>query len=282
MLFRFLPSVVLAAVFAIMFAGWLKRTKEHFKNNNLATVVTVVGSLILFLIPIALLAGLVTKQALVFADYFANDFDWSMISNLESIEVFGYTFEPGSIVADLKSLLTSTGQFIYNSLTNIGGGLAKLLFQLVVFVFLYFYFLRDKDKISKAIESVVPMSSSDIKTIKKQFVGVSETVFRGSIKVALISGLAGLIIFSLIGLPAPLIWALLAGLLSLIPTIGTFFVYLIAIIVAVFLVNPFVAIGALCFYLIVDVVIIQNVLKPKWIEDKFALHPVLTLSLIHI
>ncbi|MFC1647801.1 AI-2E family transporter, partial [Patescibacteria group bacterium] len=70
-------------------------------------------------------------------------------------------------------------------------------------------------------------------------------------------------------------WGLLAGLLSLIPTVGVIVVYLIGTIIAGLTFGVWGVLGFIAFYVVVEAIGMQAVLRPKMVDEKISMHPIL-------
>ena len=90
---------------------------------------------------------------------------------------------------------------------------------LLTFLFL-FYFLKDRDALLKSIRSLLPMTSEET---NKVFGLVNDTIFAtvyGKLLVGIVQGTLGGLMFWWLGIPAAWFWAVLMGLLSIIPLVG--------------------------------------------------------------
>ncbi len=141
--------------------------------------------------------------------------------------------------------------------------------------------LLDGEDFVNYSKRISPFTKKQNDIFFKKFENVARTVFQGNLLAAVLSGLAAMIGFSIFGLQAALIWGILAGILSLVPTIGTLVVYGIGSLILSFG-SPFPWILApLLYYLFVEIGLIQSFIKPKLIDEKIKIHPILIfLSLV--
>ncbi|MEO6137546.1 MAG: AI-2E family transporter [Luteimonas sp.] len=87
-------------------------------------------------------------------------------------------------------------------------------------------FLRDRRSILAFIASLSPLSRADT---TRMFGDVDDTVHAtvyGTLVVALVQGTLGGLMFWWLGLPAPLLWGVVMGLLAVVPVLGTFIVWI--------------------------------------------------------
>lgn len=97
--------------------------------------------------------------------------------------------------------------------------------ELLVTLFALFYFFRDRAAVLSKLRSLVPLSEAETDKI---FSRVGETIYAtvyGTLAVAAVQGCLGGLMFWWLGLPAPLLWGVVMGLLSVIPVLGAFVVW---------------------------------------------------------
>jgi predicted PurR-regulated permease PerM len=272
----FLPAIVLALVCAIGFFPLLKSIQAKTKlNKTLATISVFIITIIFIITPLALLLSLIAKQAIIFATGPDLQALMKFVNEFESITVFDITINLETIKNSLLGALGSIGQTATILGSEIFGRLLNISFQFFVFLFLYFFLLLDGKEFADYLKKVFPFSKKQNNIFFKRFNHVALTVFRGNLLAALLSGIAAIIAFELFGLQAALIWGILAGILSLIPAIGTLVVYSIASIILSFDMAFPRMLAPLFYFLIVEIGLIQSVIKPKLIDEKMKIHPVL-------
>jgi predicted PurR-regulated permease PerM len=103
--------------------------------------------------------------------------------------------------------------------------------QIIITVYVLFYFLRDGPLILNTIALLLPLSRPDTHRI---FARVGETIrvsLYGKLLVASIQGSLGGLMFWWIGLPTPVLWGFLMVLVSVFPLLGTFMVWCPAVVI---------------------------------------------------
>jgi predicted PurR-regulated permease PerM len=119
----------------------------------------------------------------------------------------------GDVLQHAGSALTALSSFAVRA------SLAGAVEFLMTFLFL-FYFLRDRDALLKSIRSLLPMTPVET---QKVFSLVSDTVFAtvyGKVLVGMVQGALGGLMFWWLDIPAAWFWAVVMGLLSVIPLLG--------------------------------------------------------------
>ena len=272
----FFISIVFATFFAIAFQPLYRAFHKKLKwNKNLSAFLVILATILFILTPLVALIGLIGKEAFDFMQAFDKDTALQFLDKYDGTEIFGYELDFESLKQQLTELLQSTASTIYEIATDVGAAIANFAFMFFVFIFLYFYFLRDGESIIEKSKKLLPFTKKQNNTLLKKLKEVSKIVFIANISVAILSGIIAFIGFTIFRLQGALIWSLLAAILSLIPSIGTLIVYLIAIAIVAFLSGWQLAVGLLAYFLIIEVGLKENYIKPKLLDDRFPVHPIL-------
>lgn len=92
-------------------------------------------------------------------------------------------------------------------------------------IFVLFYFLREQESILGAISRIMPVPDRLRTMVFSRIVQTLRVSIGGKVVTASIQGLLGGLIFVWVGLPAPVFWGFVMGVLSLFPIIGAFLVW---------------------------------------------------------
>jgi predicted PurR-regulated permease PerM len=167
--------------------------------------------------------------------------------------------------------LQRSGQFMLGfsvSLAgNIAGGIVKAFFVL----FTMYYLFRDGDKIVNNLPAALPLKREQSEVIIARTQEVVSASVYGVVSIAALQGLLGGLAFWVLGVPSPLLWAVLMGFVCMIPMLGSFLVWApIAIYLAI---NGYWARAitlALWGGLVISLV--DNFLRPRLIKNQTRLH----------
>ncbi len=139
-----------------------------------------------------------------------------------------------------------------------------------------FYLFRDGEQAAKRIMYLSPLADRYDAEILEKVEAAINSVVRGSLVVALIQGVLSGIGFTIFGLPHPVLWASIATLTSLIPSVGTAVVLVPSVLYLFFSGATGAAVGLLLWGSIA-VGFIDNLLGPHLIERGIKIHPFLIL-----
>lgn len=272
----FLPSIIMALVFAIIFFPFSEYLNQWFKiKKSPSALLTTLLTLILIIFPLAILTLLIAKQSVEFMSTLDLESLRQDLFKLEQIDLWGYSLSLDSIKEKLISSLQQLGTYLSSKSVEAVSSVSNSFFLFFVFLLLYYYFLKDSRLLFSQLKSILPYTSSEQKRLFKAFKEISKALFYGNLVNALIAGVIALFGFWLFGLKGALIWALLAFILSFIPTIGTLLLYLAGIVFVGFSSSWAMAVVMLLYFVGLDVVLRENWIKPKLMEDKLNLHPIL-------
>lgn len=150
---------------------------------------------------------------------------------------------------------------------NIAGGVIKTFFV----VFTMYYLFKDGDKIVANLPAALPLSREQSEAIILRTQEVVSASVYGVVTIAALQGLLGGLAFWMLGIPSPLLWAVLMAFVCMIPVAGSFLVWLplsIYLMVTGHLTKAVILIiwGALV------ISTVDNFLRPKLIRNQTRLH----------
>jgi len=173
---------------------------------------------------------------------------------------------PGTVKALASWLTTTAGAIVKGSVVQVIG-------FCLTFYFL-FYFLRDHGAALTSLRVLSPLSTADMDHLFRRVADTIYATVYGTLAVSAVQGLLGGLMFWWLGLPAPLLWGVVMGLLAAVPVVGAFVVWIPA---ALFLALEgswgkaliLTAWGALV------VGTIDNLLRPILVGNRLQLHTLL-------
>lgn len=226
----FVPA--LAFGFALAMLGqpvhaWLLR---RLKRENIAAVVAVVLICLTIVVPVIFVIRVLVQEAVQGVGAIGNQQDVDSLRRaLDNSTLFGplirWLGSQMDLPKEFSQLTRGLGQWLSGLVSSIVSGSARVVTQMLTMVVILFYFLRDQATILSTLRSFVPLSEPEISRL---FTRVTETIrvsLYGKVVVALIQGGLGGLIFWWIGLPAPAFWGSIMALLSVLPALGAFVIW---------------------------------------------------------
>ena len=174
---------------------------------------------------------------------------------------------------DLPSLLASLATWLSNIGAAFVRGSLRQVFEVGLTFYLLFYFLRDRHAAKAAVRRWLPLTHGEADTLfRRVFDTVHATVY-GTLAVAAVQGVLGGIIFWVLGLPTPLLWGLVMGLLSIVPVLGSFVIWVPAAILLL-LDGSWVRALILAAWGAIVIGGIDNILRPMFVGNRLQLHTI--------
>ena len=222
----FLPALTWAMALAILFAPLHRHLESKLKRANLAAAVAVLLVALIVVVPTAFMGQRLLQESTRGAAIIKTKVDsgeWRRALEAQP------RLAPVAHWAERQIDLPGTVQTLTNWLTSKAGMLVQgSLVQLIGFCltfYLFFYFLRDRESALRSLRFLSPLSHAEMDHL---FGRIEDAVFAtvyGTLAVAAVQGFLGGLMFWWLGLPAPLLWGVVMGLLAVVPVLGAFIIW---------------------------------------------------------
>jgi predicted PurR-regulated permease PerM len=277
MLKPFIGVLEWAIVLVIVFHPIHRRLARKIRHRGLSALLSCLLVILIVILPLSLLTISVAQEVAnvaptlpsqisqfmnTQAPLFGKISDWLQtrfgIDTLRSHEF---------LVEQLKRSSEFLLGFSWNLVGNILGGILKAFFV----VFTMYYLFRDGETIVKRLPAALPVSPQQGEAIIVRTQEVVGASVYGVITIAALQGLLGGFAFWLLGLPSPVLWAVLMTFVCMIPIAGSFLVWLP---LSIYLMASGHWIKAVLLIVWGALVIstIDNFLRPKLIKNQTKLH----------
>jgi predicted PurR-regulated permease PerM len=265
-------AILWGVILAIVFTPMYRRLRRSLRQRRtLAALATLGIILLLVILPLTLVTALLVQEgAGVYQRIQSGEFDLGRYFQQTFNALPGWVtgvldrFELtnlGLVQERLSAALKRSSQFLAGQALNLGQNTLNFVLSSFVMLYLLFFLLRDGDALVERIRAAIPLHPAQLRTLASRFTGVIRATVKGTLVVAVVQGALGGLIFWLLGIHAPVLWAALMALLSLLPAVGTGLVWLP---VAIYLL----ATGAtwqglvLIAYGVLVIGLVDNVLRP--------------------
>ncbi len=256
------------------YGTWAKRA---------AAFITVLGVLVVVLVPLFFLAGSIYSEIQTLYAMLTDEGNRSLvISALNNFSagfsdlVFGviqpYSFDTLNITEYLKTALA----WLFAHLDTVFTGMAVVAAYVVIFLLSLFYFLRDGASLLQRFLFWSPQLHENQEFIIRTLKRAIQSVFIGALFVSLLEGLATGLGFLVFGIPAPALWGTIAGVAALVPGFGTSIVIIPAAAYLILSGNYLYAAGLLVWGY-TCVIVIDHIVGPNLVNRGLRLHPLLVL-----
>jgi predicted PurR-regulated permease PerM len=218
----YLASLTWALVLAVVFVGphrWL----ESKLGPNTAAAISVFLIAVIVVAPFLLVSQRLISEALTGLDYVQNSFaDGRWGDFLEGHPWLKWIVDQ----FDVRALAGRLGEFF----TNIGASLLKQstgqAITIILSFYMLFFFLRDRAAGLEALTRLSPFSNMETGKLIVRVRDTIHAIIYGTLAVAALQGALGGVMFWWLAFPSPVLWGLVMGVLSIIPVLGSFVVWI--------------------------------------------------------
>src|SRR5690606_17496489 len=88
-------------------------------------------------------------------------------------------------------------------------------------LYLLFFLLRDGDALARRINDAIPLRPEQRRALADKLTTAIRAMIKGTLAVAVVQGAPGGLIVWILGIPAPALWGVVMGILSLLPAVGS-------------------------------------------------------------
>lgn len=230
----FLVPLVWAVVLAVIFRPVHARIERWLARPSLAALTSLVLLTLVLIVPVLLVAGALANQAIDGAQWLLEQqrqgrrplLDWLAGLPLEPL----VRWLPVSITMDdVSNTILDAARKGARSLADHAGAavrnVAVSFFSLFVTLLATFYLFRDGRALLAQLRDVLPLDEA----YREQLFSIAHNVLYASVLSSLVvaavqGGLGGLAFWAL-GLTAPVLWGVVMALLSLLPLLGAWMVW---------------------------------------------------------
>jgi predicted PurR-regulated permease PerM len=184
--------------------------------------------------------------------------------------------DPQSIAArfnaELQNLSRLFIQVTSRSMRSIGFAIVHFFFVLVLMFFLFI----GGTKLLEKVKLLIPLPEDETNQFVERIALTSRAVLVSTVVIGLIEGTYAGILFTVFGLPSPVLWGMITVIVSMVPLIGS---NVIIVPAGIFMIIGGRYISGIILILVGagGIIVTQNVLKPKLLGGRTGLHPVIVL-----
>jgi len=269
----FLIPLIGGFFLAYLFMPVYKRISKYIKNKNIAaSIVVIIIILVLFgflwfTIPLMIKQSfeiLLSTQKVDMQGVVSKIFPTASQSFIDQLTII--------LNNVISKAFSSSISYISSFLTN----LPKILLDLFIFGFVFFFVLRDSDKLINFVKGISPLNDAKEKIVVKHFKDMTGAVIYGWVVVGIIQGILAGVGFFLFGIKSALVLTIVAIFLSIIPFLGPAFVWVPVSIFLLMQGNTSIFIGYVLYNLLI-VSLVDNIIRSYIISKKTDVSPAVIL-----
>ena len=220
-------GVALAVLFAPLHQRLLARMP---RKPTLAALATLALCLVIVILPLVLIgASLVREAAFIYENLSSGEINvgayfQQIMSALPGWATHALDGLGLASVIDIQDKLSSVAvqasKVVATQAVGIGQNTLGFLVSFAVMLYLLFFLLRDGAQLARRIRYVFPLEPAHKTALASKFTTVVRATIKGNLAVAMAQGALGGLIFWLLGIQGPVLWAVVMAFLSLLPAVG--------------------------------------------------------------
>ncbi len=297
MAFRLIEPFLMHIFFAVVFVVALGPMYEylHHKlgwNPNLASGATCLVLTVAIALPMFLIAGMLTSQALDLAQgvsklLLSGELQGRFQSSLGLLAPYieqingalDLNLNQHDVLREAAELVRQLSNVLYNNIAGLLAGVTNLLVGLALVLFVTFFLLIDGEKMADHFLSLSPLPRDMNRSIQTDMLHNLRATLRGTVMLALLNGTLAGLGFWISGLPNALFWGTVMTFASVVPIVGTSLVWLPAGIFLLASGQIWQAIAVMAWSG-ASAAVCDNIIRPKLLGSASNLHPLLVFFAI--
>ena len=272
----FFTIIVLAMVLALLFQPLYKKMLSYYTGGkSLFALAIVFMALIFLIIPILFFGFQILGQVQLFLTLIQNGQGTYMQAMQHSVETLVHHVFPtfSFAISDYASKILT---FVSDNFGVLISQTAYIFSETFFLLFAFFFFLRDGEAMLASVIALSPFQKEQNKEILGSMHSTVTSVVRGTLFIGLIRWALLTAGFYLFGIPDALVWGTIAGIIGVIPGIGTAFVVVVTAIYLLLTGSILSAIGIGLFGILI-IFFIDNILSTYFFGKGLDAHPIFIL-----
>lgn len=277
----FFYPIFWAAIIAIMFYPVYMGLNAVLKLPTISALLSVIIALVFIFVPLSIIILLLFNQSIALYQSIVSG-HWSF--NIQGIADWVQNTPIAPYIESIQDEWTvyasnatkTLALFVFNNIKSITQNSVHFIFLLFITLYTLFFFFRDGKKMLERLQHLSPLGDHHETVLYERFTSTARATLKSTFIVGGIQGTLGGILFWLTGVEGALMWGVIMMLLSLIPGIGAFLVWLPAGIIMLVTGHLWQGVTILLFGALV-ISTIDNLLRPPLIGKDVQIHPLIVL-----
>ncbi len=183
-------------------------------------------------------------------------------------------------IMNAASTLSQTmGQWLYEGLSTLAANLLNVVINFMLMVALVFVLFINAHTTKKFIMDLVPLPHAELERLNYRFKELSHAIFIGSGFICIAQGILGGFSFWAFGIAGAVFWGFVITVTALLPVVGSAIVLVPAAIYLFLMGSTTYAVAFLAFN-VVQITLLETLVKPRLIGNKSNMHAALVFMSI--
>jgi predicted PurR-regulated permease PerM len=280
----FFYPIFWAAVLAVMFHPLYAYVLRATKMPNVSALLSLIVAFVAIFVPLSLIAVLLFHESVTLYESIVGG-RWGLdLAHFGRITEWLQTTPFAPYIQTIQSDWTTHAAnatkfltlFVFDNIKSISQNSAHFIFLLFITLYTLFFFFRDGVKMLKRLQHLSPLGDNHEIALYNRFTSTARATLKSTVIVGGVQGILGGLLFWATGVEGAFIWGVIMLLLSLVPGIGAFLVWLPTGVIMLLMGNVW---QGLSILLVGSMVIstIDNLLRPPLIGKDTQMHPLIVL-----
>lgn len=283
----FVSVIIVAFIVAFLFNPLYKWLEKRVKKPGTAASLTFLVTLVVIIVPMAVILWVTVNQAKVMVDDLANfasnqNYGESVDTILTNVnktltELSGRTVEitTGDIQDQIAKYASQLASFVLETITSWASSIGSIVTNAILYIYIFTGVLVYQKKLIELFEKLNPLGKEVSEIYLSRAGAMTKGMVGGQFTIAIIQGLESALVLYLTGIPYFAFFALLLSFMSVIP-LGAGIITIPIGIVRILFGDVWQGVVIILNHILI-VSNIDNVLKPKLVPKSVRLHPALIL-----
>lgn len=277
----FFYPIFWATILAILFYPVYTKLNALIKLPTISSLISILIALVVIFVPLSLIVTLLFHQSVALYQSIVTG-SWSFDVHDLASWLDKTPLKPviASIQDDWNTYAANATKtislFLFDNIRSLTQNSIHFIFLLFITLYTLFFFLRDGERMLRRLEHLSPLGDRYEELLYKRFTSTARATLKSTFIIGGIQGLLGGLLFWATGVQGAIIWGVIMFLLSLVPGIGAFLVWLPAGIIMLILGNVWEGVVILSVGAFV-ISTIDNFLRPPLIGKDTQMHPLIVL-----
>ena len=222
----FFAAIVGSIVLAVVAQGPYNWLSARIRNSSLCATIALILIILVFVTPVYFLAQNLTEQAIDVVTALRSPETQATITDYFTRHpTFAARINTVTESLDLQNMARTVAGFIGTRFAGFIGQSFGAITQVVVMLFILFFLLRDRTLMVSFARSLLPLEEDESKLLISR---VGDTIYAtalGRLAIAGIQGALAGLSYWVLGVPNHLFWAILTGVMAMVPAFGAFLVW---------------------------------------------------------
>jgi predicted PurR-regulated permease PerM len=214
----FIPSFLGAVTFYVLMRKYMKNMLLNKWKPASAALLLMLVSFLIIMLPVYTLVDMVSSKIGYVIDH-APEITSSLVGFLKTVESrIGYRFMNVETIQNLSGI-------IFSNLPSVLSATVNSILTLVIMYFILYFMLTNCNDMEDWMEDALPLRKDNLVRVQREMNRMVISNAVGIPLIAFMQGIAGLILYLILGINEPILWFALTAFTSMIPLVGSALAY---------------------------------------------------------